>query len=149
MTNPSTIPEARRQLLEKLRRGELKVASAPLDPPIPRVGVEQGPLAPGQQQVWSRAQPAAGVALYNESMTVHKWGPLDQGILERCFNEIARRHQIWRSVFSLSNGEVVQCINPNVRIQIPFVDLSHLPVEEREAESVRELRPKMFGCLLI
>jgi thioesterase domain-containing protein/acyl carrier protein len=137
MTNLGTIPEARRQLLEKLRRGELKVASAPLDPPIPRAGVEQGPLSPGQQQVWFRAKPAAGIALYNESMTIHKRGPLDRGILERCFNEIARRHQIWRSVFSLIDGEVVQRIDPNVRIHIPFVDLSHLPVEEREAESVR------------
>ncbi len=124
MTNLGTIPEARRQLLEKLRRGELKVSSAPLDPPIPRAGVEQGPLSPGQQQVWFRAKPAAGVALYNESMTIHKRGPLDRSILERCFNEIARRHQIWRSVFSLSDGEVVQRIDPNVRIQVPFRAIS-------------------------
>src|SRR5580704_9305334 len=137
MTNVDTIAEARRELLEKLRRGELKVSNAPLDPPIPRTPVERVPLSPGQEQVWFRAQSAVGVPVYNESMTIHKRGPLDPSVLERCFNEILQRHEIWRSAFSMSDGNVVQRIEPDVRIQIPCVDLSHLSVEEREAESVR------------
>jgi amino acid adenylation domain-containing protein len=137
MTGPDTISEARRQLLEKLRRGELHASNGALEPLIPRPSGAQAPLSPGQEQVWFHDHLAAGAPIYNESVTIHKRGPLDLAILKRCFNEIVRRHEIWRSAFPMSDGQVVQRIDSNVRVSLPLIDLSHLSEEEREAEAVR------------
>lgn len=136
MTNPDTISEARRQLLERFRRSELQVSNGAL-PPLPRTSGAQAPLAPGQEQVWFHSQLAGGAPTYNESVTIHKRGPLDPVILGRCLNEIVRRHEIWRSAFPMSDGKVVQRIEPTLHVPLPFIDLSHLPTEERAAEAVR------------
>lgn len=131
------ISEARKQLLEKLRRGEFQVSSSTPEPVISRSPGYEGPLSAGQEQIWFHAQLAGSAPIYNESVTIHKRGPLDSRVLERCFNEIARRHQLWRSAFPMTDGKVVQRVDPNLQVTIPFVDLSHLPAEEREAESAR------------
>jgi amino acid adenylation domain-containing protein len=137
MTSPDTISEARRQLLEKFRRGELQASNGALEPLNPRPPGAQAPLSPGQEQVWFHHQLAARAPIYNESVTIHKRGPLDPVVLERCFNEIVRRHEIWRTAFPMSDGKGVQRVASNVRVSLPLIDLSHLPVEEREAEAVR------------
>src|ERR1700689_3528185 len=126
MKAPDTISDARRQLLEKLGRGESQVSEGSLTPLIRREPGAQTPLSPGQEQVWFHSQLAKSVPTYNESVTIHKRGPLDPLILERCFNEIVRRHEIWRSAFPLIDGNVVQRIDPDVLVPLPVIDLSHL-----------------------
>jgi len=137
MTSPETISEARRQLLERLRRGELKSSNEALEPVDSRPPGAQTPLSRGQEQIWFHHHLAAPAPIYNESVTIHKRGPLDPVVLERCFNEIVRRHEIWRSAFPMSDGKAAQRIDSNVRVSLPLIDLSHLSVEEREAEAVR------------
>jgi thioesterase domain-containing protein len=137
MTNLDTISEARRQLLERFRRGELQAPSVALGPLVPRPPAAQALLSPDLEQLWLHDRLAGGAPINNESFTIHKRGPLDPAALERCFNEIARRHEIWRSAFPMSDGTIVQRIDSNVRIPLPLSDLSHLPVEQREAEAVR------------
>ena len=73
----------------------------------------------------------------NESFTIHKRGPLDPLILQRCFNEIIRRHEIWRSAFPMIEGKVVQRIDATVQVPLPLTDLSHLSPNERAEESAR------------
>src|SRR5277367_5856236 len=137
MTEPNAASEARRQLIERLRRSELQSVSVAAEPLILRSPESPAPLSPSQKQVWFHSQLAAGVPAYNEGVTIHKWGPLDPVVLERCFNEIVRRHDIWRSAFVLDDGKLIQRIDSNVRVHLPFDDLSHLPAEDREAEAVR------------
>jgi amino acid adenylation domain-containing protein len=137
MATPDSISEARRQLFERLRRGELPASNGAREALISRSPVAQAPLSPGQEQIWFHDHLAAGAPIYNESVTIHKRGPLDPVVLERCFNEIVRRHEIWRSAFPMSDGKAVQRIDSDVQVSLPLIDLSHLPVEEREAEAVR------------
>ena len=137
MTSPGTISEARQQLLAKLRRGEVQFSNDASEPLISRPPGAEVPLSPGQEQIWFHHQLAGSVPIYNESVTIHKHGPLDRSVLERCFNEIVRRHEIWRSAFPMRDGKLVQRIETNVNVPLTFVELSQLPVEEREAEAVR------------
>lgn len=137
MTRPNTLSESRQQLFERLRRGELPAPSVAAGVITPGSSGAEAPLSPGQEQIWFHGQLATSVPAYSESVTIHKGGPLDPAILERCFNEITRRHEIWRSAFPVSNGKVVQHIYSTVQTPIAFTDLSHLPNEEREAEAVR------------
>lgn len=137
MTSPATISEARRQLLERFRRGELQTSNAALEPLISWRPGEQVLLSPDLEQLWLHDRLCAFAPVNNESVTIHRRGPLDALALERCFNEIARRHEIWRSAFPMIAGKVIQRIDSNVRIPLPFSDLSQLPDDRREAEALR------------
>ena len=137
MPSSNTSSEARRQLLERFRRGELQASSDALGPLTPRAPEAQVPLSPDLEQLWLHDRLAGGAPVNNESVTIHKRGPLDPVVLERCFNEITRRHEIWRSAFPMIDGKVIQRIDSNVQASLPFIDLSHLPVGEREAEAIR------------
>lgn len=125
---------AKRRLLEKYLRGE--VARQNWDLPIePRVAGAPVPLAPYQHLLWLSAQMAASEPAYNEPVTLHHRGLLDGEILERSFNEVIRRHEILRTTFASVDGEVVQAVHDHLTIQIPFLDLSNLPQEERERQA--------------
>jgi len=137
MTQSETISEARRELLERLRRGEVQISKAAPEPLVARAAGPEAPLSPGQEQIWFHAQLAAKVPAYNESVTIHKRGPLEAVVLRRCFNEIVRRHEIWRTAFPMIDGKVVQRVDSSVEVRLPLIDLSDLPVEQREAEAVR------------
>ncbi|MFL6439679.1 MAG: non-ribosomal peptide synthetase [Terriglobales bacterium] len=88
-----------------------------------------------QEQVWLHAQMAGDIPLYNESITVHRRGPLDIATLERCLAEIIRRHEIWRTSLDLVDGRPVQVIHraPD-EFPLPYCDLSSFPANERQAE---------------
>jgi len=140
MTRPDENPEARRQLLEKFRRGELQARNPVTESVVARVpdkSAAQLPLPPGLEQLWLHEQLAAGAPIYNESLTIHYRGLVDPALLERCFNEVTRRHEIWRSAFPRIDGRIVQRIDSKIHLPVPFADLSHLPVAEREVESKR------------
>jgi pimeloyl-[acyl-carrier protein] synthase len=96
------------------------------------------PASPTQQELIRRefATPHAG-SLYNECVTVRIQGPLDVAVLERSFNEIVRRHELWRSTFSIENDRYVQVTKVATPVTLAAIDLREFPVEEREAEAVR------------
>ena len=137
MTAPGALSEARRHLFEKLRRGGLPAASPAFEPELFRPPGPCAPLSPSQEQVWFHAHLAGDAPIYNESITIHKRGPLDAAILERCFNEIVRRHEIWRSAFPATDGKVVQHIETEIQIRLPFVDLSAFPPDQSEEQALR------------
>ena len=137
MVQQVSLPEAKRQLLEKYLRGDFGKPSQGLPPILPRTSRESAPLSYGQQQVWLHSQMAPNCPLYNEPVTIHRIGPLDVPALERAFNEIIRRHEAWRTSFQTVEGEPVQIVHPPPAITLPVSDLRGLPDEVREAEALR------------
>ncbi len=93
------------------------------------------PLSFAQQQVWLHAQLVPEIPIYNEPVTVRRDGPLDVAVLERALTEIVRRHQAWRTTFTLVNGEPAQLIVPAAPVHLRMVDLSRLPSSKRESEA--------------
>jgi surfactin family lipopeptide synthetase A len=89
------------------------------------------PLSFPQQQIWLHSQIAPEVPVYNEPVTIYRDGPLDFSVLEKSFAEILRRHEAWRTTFDVVNGEPVQIVNPVPNLNLPLVDLRHLPDSER------------------
>ena len=65
------------------------------------------PLSYSQEQVWLHAQLVPDIPLYNEPVTIHYSGDLDVPALEASFNEILRRHEAWRTCFTVVDGEPV------------------------------------------
>src|SRR5262249_40657523 len=88
-------------------------------------------LSLGQEQLWLHARLTPHLPIYNEALTVGYTGPLDRHALEYSFNEIIRRHEIWRTTFAVQDGEPAQVVHTHVDRPLPFVDLRGLPEAER------------------
>src|SRR6266576_2968979 len=129
------LPETKRTLFEKCLRGELGLA--PASHQIPRRNPpDPVPLSHSQEQVWMHAQLVPDVPLYNEPVTIHYSGKLDPVALEQSFNEVLRRHEAWRTCFTIVDGQPVQDVTPELSISLPLVDLRGVPEEQREAAAL-------------
>lgn len=103
----------------------------------PRVPGATVPISAEQYRVWLHSSQQPDVPLYNEAITIHKHGSFDLKTFEAAFNEVLRRHEVWRTSFGLADGELVQIVHPDLRVELPLVDLSGFTHEEREAEALR------------
>src|SRR6202163_3666561 len=132
---PSPYSDARRNLLEKFLHGQLSLR--PKTEAIPRRDPKEPvPLSYSQEQVWVHAQLVPDIPLYNEPVTIHYSGDLEIPALEESFNEILRRHEAWRTCFTVVDGKPLQDIRPDLSITRPVVDLRHLPEEQRDSAAV-------------
>src|SRR5829696_8022234 len=96
------------------------------------------PLSFAQQRLWFLDQLAPGSAAYNLSGRLRLEGHLDVSSLEASLNEIVRRHEALRTIFSTHDGEPVQIILSELLLPLPLIDLSYLPTSERET-AIRQL----------
>jgi len=134
---PSTLSESKKELLGKILRGGAFSTARPQGIPRRPEGSEV-PISYGQQQIWLHSQYSTEIPIYNEPVTVHHFGPLDRVAMERAFTEIVRRHEAWRTVFRWNGPKLVQRIQPAPdHIEIPFVDMSTVAAQDREAAALK------------
>ena len=131
------LSDARRALLQRYLRGGLTDTRSSVTIPK-RPTTEPIPLSYSQQQIWVHSQLAGETAIYNEPITIQFSGPLDVTALERSFNEIVRRHEAWRTIFSWEGDHGIQKVQPPPeQITIPRVDLRSTLQDERDQEALR------------
>ncbi|MBH8561819.1 amino acid adenylation domain-containing protein [Nostoc sp. CENA67] len=103
------------------------------------------PLSFAQARLWLQEQLYPGSFTYNISAGVRLTGFLNIAALEQSLNEIVRRHEVLRSYFTLVNGHALQAmpmatsltIAPTLNVNLPIIDLCHLPEAERSSEVQR------------
>src|SRR6202158_1852870 len=132
---PSPYSDARRNLLEKFLHGQLSLRPKTKTTPH-RDPKEPVPVSYSQEQVWVHAQLVPDIPLYNEPVTIHYSGDLEIPALEESFNEILRRHEAWRTCFTVVDGKPLQDVKSDLSISLPVVDLRHLPEELRDSTAV-------------
>lgn len=144
ISNGPALSESRLRLLERYRRGNFPVAAFDASRIVRRPPDAPAPLSPNQEEIWRHSQSTQGMpAFYNESITIHRHGPMDVRILRQCMTEIVRRHEAWRTTFDLVNGRPVQIIHPPPsEFPLPAVDLRELPEADREVAAL-ELATEM------
>jgi len=103
--------------------------------PVPRD--KNLPLSFAQQRLWFFDQFEPGSPSYNLPRTVRLQGKLNIDALSASLNEIIKRHEILRTSFAIADGQPIQVISPSVNLQLPVVDLQHIPQKQREAELYR------------
>jgi hypothetical protein len=91
------------------------------------------------------AQLAPGAHLFNETITVYRRGALDVSVLQKCLDEILRRHQSWRTVFPVVDGKPLQAINPRSGIHLSQVDLRSFEKTDRDRERLRLASEEVRG----
>jgi surfactin family lipopeptide synthetase A len=127
-----SLSEGKKKALTQYLRGELPMPSAEraIQPMPPGA---RAPLSLAQEQLWQDTR-RAPTPLYNESITIHRKGPLEVGVLERSMGEIIRRHQIWRTSYKVSGGRPWQVVHPAPStFSLRTVDLRVAPEGQRQA----------------
>jgi amino acid adenylation domain-containing protein len=127
-------PKQRELLQLKLANQDVNVLKATS---ITRRAQPVAPLSFAQQRLWFLDQLEPGSAAYNISLNVTLSGKLDSAALLKSLNELTRRHEIFRTTFAVVNDEPAQIISTTLEMDMPIIDLSHLPDAEREREARR------------
>jgi amino acid adenylation domain-containing protein len=132
---PAIFSPPKLALLEKRLKRMKEVGSTEEISPRPRANYF--PLSFSQQRMWFVDQLRGGSPFYNVSAALRLNGPLNVSALERCFNEIVRRHEALRTVFRAVDGEPKQVIMPEVHLSLPVMDLMGLSHSEQDARLSR------------
>jgi amino acid adenylation domain-containing protein/non-ribosomal peptide synthase protein (TIGR01720 family) len=127
------------ETIESIGRGP---KAMPLEP----IAREAGnlPVSFAQQRLWVLDQLVPGNPSYNIPVAVRLEGSLDAGALHRTMQAVVRRHETLRTTFSTVDGTPVQVIAPELDLAVPVVDLSGLPVPERDTEAQRLLQAEAW-----
>ena len=133
---PEPLSEAKQRLLQRYLSGQ--PAAVATESGIPkRAPGNVVPQSFNQEQVWIHTQIQADQPGYNELVTLHRHGPVDVVILERCLGEIVRRHEIWRTTFDQRDGMPVQIVHDTFPpVPLDVVDLRALPETLRRQTSL-------------
>ncbi|GEC88669.1 amino acid adenylation domain-containing protein [Brevibacillus brevis] len=101
------------------------------------------PLSYSQERVWFLEQLSSNNLAYIFQATMKVRGMLDIPILNQCFTEIVRRHEIFRTVFLEKNGRPYQVIYEPFDVKLPVIDVSHVPESDRAREVQRLIRAEI------
>lgn len=125
----SNLSPAKKALLEKWKRGKFQADTIPK-----RQASNNVPLSFSQQRLWFIDQLYHGSSFYNIPSAFHLKGLLNITALKQSLNEILRRHEVWRTIFALINGELVQKIAAELTWELPIVNFEHLSGRNWEIE---------------
>ena len=131
VTRPGLSADKKALLERRLRGVEPEFVKERVIPRRPEQ--EWAPLSFSQRQMWVIDQMTPGNPAYNLPVGYRLKGSLDAVALEDSFNEIIKRHEELRTSFAVRDGEPVQLIHSECKIEIDPVDLEDLSSEEREA----------------
>ena len=105
-------------------------------PPIKPVSRNQNlSLSFNQERLWFLEQLQPGTSVHNLLHCFRLNGLLNVAALEQSLAEIAQRHEILRTTFSMVDGQPIQVISPQIDLNLSFVDLQELPPEQRELQA--------------
>src|SRR4051794_36892072 len=121
---------AKQALLERMRK-KTALTVAPVI--VRREARTRAPLSFAQQRMWVMQQFDPESHLYNVPRALTIRGPLNVAALEQALNSIIQRHEILRTTFPADeNGQPWQNIAAELKLSLPFTDLSALAAAERD-----------------
>ncbi|OSC75007.1 hypothetical protein B5180_09770 [Streptomyces sp. BF-3] len=110
------------------------------------------PASFGQERLWLHERSGLREAIYNVAGGLRFRGALDVDLLQRCLNAIVERHEVLRTVFRLSDGEVVQMVGPSAEVRVRLVDASgdvDAMLRELSVEAFDLAEGPLFRCHLL
>jgi len=113
--------------------------------PIGRVSRTRNlPLSSGQQRLWYLDQLVPNSPVYNLPQAYRLMGKLVIGALEWALNEVIRRHEVLRTTYHMGDGGLVLIISPTLRLEVPIIDLSNKPKNDREVSLAQYLESEAW-----
>jgi len=100
-------------------------------------GKDAFPVSYSQRRLWFLDQLEPGSAFYNFPLAVPFKVAVNASVLEKAINEIIKRHEALRTVFSAVDGEPMQIVVPSLTLPLTVIDLRNLDKEVPEPAVVR------------
>ncbi len=97
------------------------------------------PLSYYQQGLWVLSQLMPDTSLYHIPKAWRLTGNLDVDALQRTLDCIIERHEALRTSFTTTDDAPVQVVSDRLTLDLPLLDLQHLPNAEQETETQRIL----------
>src|SRR5262249_7296670 len=94
---------------------------------LPLIRVSRGRSLPASfthRALWFHHQVEPGSCAYNLVSAYRLSGGLDVKALDQSVNHIIDRHEVLRTVFEAVDGQPVQTILPEMRIELPVINMS-------------------------
>ncbi|MBV9791434.1 MAG: amino acid adenylation domain-containing protein, partial [Chloroflexi bacterium] len=102
-------------------------------PPVVPVARDQDlPLSFPQEQLWVIDQLAGRNVAYVIPALMRISGPLDVRLLQRCFDGLMERHEIFRTTYSHKQGRPIQIVHSPSAAPLEVIDLQSHPAAEDE-----------------
>ncbi len=137
-TRRSALSDEKRALLQARLAGRVRGAAETAAPSIARRPQEaERVLSFAQQRLWFLDQLVPGSPFYTESAALHVQAAISVPAFEQALNEIVRRHEVLRTIFSLTDDHPVAVVARQLHVPLPVIDLTALPETQRQAEIVR------------
>ena len=101
-------------------------------------------LTDAQEEVWHSCLLGGDDAnrAYNESLTLKLKGAVDRNAMERSLQELVRRHELLRSVFS-PDGKFI-CVYAEIDLKVDYRDISNLSISEKTSATKEYIRQDAF-----
>lgn len=90
------------------------------------------PLSSAQQRLWFLERLNEGSTQYNLYSGLCLQGSLNSNFLVKSLNKIIERHEILRTSFMEEDGQPVQVVSREIRMELPLIDLTDIPKDERK-----------------
>jgi amino acid adenylation domain-containing protein len=100
--------------------------------PMPRTA--DAVLSFAQQRLWFLNELEGENATYNIFMGLRLKGNLDRDALTKALQIIVERHETLSTSFGNNNGAPIQIIKPNLKLDLPIVDLESLLDDRQRSE---------------
>jgi len=120
-------------------------------PIIPAAHERTSPLSFAQERLWLIERMEPGNIAYNMPAALQIRGHLNVRALRAALSEIARRHEVLRTVFAEVSGQPAQVIEPAAEVALPLTDLHDAPEAKRRAAALQQAeeevrRPFDLAC---
>lgn len=115
-------PAARRALGEKLKAQGMSLESLPIPPRANGEPVVAASYA--QRRLWTLWQLDRSSAAYNQAGVLRLDGALDVAALQAAVNALVARHEILRTHFAETDGQLTQVVSPAAGLTLAQLDLS-------------------------
>jgi amino acid adenylation domain-containing protein len=85
--------------------------------------LDVNPLSLSQERVWRLEEQRPGTTHYTMRSVLRLTGALNVAVLQRAFDEMVRRHETLRTLFTVRDGKPVQVVNEPRPFTLPQIDL--------------------------
>ena len=119
------------------------------EPPWPPLPVPRGgalPLSFSQLAYWEAHRDYPGTVCANIGRAYRIRGPLVVGALEEALQALLERHEALRTTFAEVDGAAAQFVGAAGCLELPLVDLSRLPEDDRLAAAQRHLHDETWSA---
>ena len=126
----SSIQKNKQELIDRIKQHEQMQS---VRPALKRRSTNaRTPLSFAQKRLWFFDQYEPGNPFYNMPLALQLSGLLDAAILKDSFNDLIRRHESLRTIFTQEDGIPYQKVQDELLVDLPTQDLSGVSGDERK-----------------